>query len=42
MKYKMKDIILFDIDGTLTEQRKKIQLKMISKLLELKYKYKIQ
>jgi phosphomannomutase len=37
----MKDIILFDIDGTLTEPRKKIQLKMISKLLELKYRYKI-
>lgn len=37
----MKEIILFDIDGTLTEPRKKIQLNMIKTLLNLKHKYKI-
>jgi phosphomannomutase len=37
----MNEIILFDIDGTLTEPRKKIQLKMIKTLLNLKHKYKI-
>jgi len=37
----MKEIILFDIDGTLTEPRKKIQLKMIKTLLNMKHKYKI-
>ena len=35
------EIILFDIDGTLTESRKKIQLKMIQILMKLKHKYKI-
>jgi phosphomannomutase len=37
----MKDIILFDIDGTLTKPRKKIEKKMLNILLQLKSKYKI-
>lgn len=37
----MKNIILFDIDGTLTEPRKKIEKRMLNTLLELKNKYKI-
>lgn len=31
----MKDIVLFDMDGTLTEPRKKIGIEMVAKLVEL-------
>ena len=32
---KVKDIVLFDMDGTLTEPRKKIGIEMVAKLVEL-------
>jgi len=37
----IKEIILFDVDGTLTESRKKIKPNMVEKLKELKKKYTI-